>query len=229
MARRIPALGGRRGRAVRRRRPSFAARSATLPNSPRRRCAPAASSSSRATAAAADAQHIGGELGGRLNHERAPLAGVALTTDSSVLTALANDWGYERVFERKMRGLGRAGDVLIAISTSGRSPNILRAIAAAREQRLRVVGPHRQERRRNGSSVRFVPAPVGRRDATHSAAPHHRRAHHRRRDRVPLVPARYGQEQLLNGFFRPECDIYARIGRCRHSSREMGWGDAADN
>jgi D-sedoheptulose 7-phosphate isomerase len=89
---------------------------------------------------AADAQHIAGELVGRLNHDRAPLAAIALTTDSSVLTALANDWGYEGIFERQIRGLGRPGDVLIAISTSGRSPNILRAIAAAREQRLRVVG-----------------------------------------------------------------------------------------
>jgi D-sedoheptulose 7-phosphate isomerase len=89
---------------------------------------------------AADAQHIAGELVGRLNYDRAPVAAIALTTDSSVLTAVANDYGYESVFERQIRGLGRPGDVLIAISTSGRSPNILRAIAAAREQGLTVVG-----------------------------------------------------------------------------------------
>src|SRR5262252_2120091 len=89
---------------------------------------------------AADAQHIAGELVGRLNYDRAPVAAIALTTDSSVLTALANDYGYESVFERQIRGLGRPGDVLIAISTSGRSPNILRAIRAAREKGLTVVG-----------------------------------------------------------------------------------------
>ena len=89
---------------------------------------------------AADAQHIAGELVGRLNHDRAPIAAIALTTDSSVLTAIGNDYGYERVFERQILGLGRPGDVLIAISTSGRSPNILRAVAAARQQRLTVVG-----------------------------------------------------------------------------------------
>ena len=86
------------------------------------------------------AADIAGELLGRLNDDRAPVAAIALTTDSSVLTAVANDYGYESVFERQIRGFGRAGDVLIAISTSGRSPNILRAIASARQQRLNVVG-----------------------------------------------------------------------------------------
>ena len=89
---------------------------------------------------AGDAQHIAGEILSRLNYDRAPGAAIALTTDSSVLTAIANDYGYDRVFERQILGLGRAGDVLIAISTSGRSPNILRAIGAAREKRLAVVG-----------------------------------------------------------------------------------------
>jgi D-sedoheptulose 7-phosphate isomerase len=89
---------------------------------------------------AGDAQHIAGEMLSRLNYDRAPAAAIALTTDSSVLTAIANDYGYERVFERQILGLGRAGDVLIAISTSGRSPNILRAIGAARERGLAVVG-----------------------------------------------------------------------------------------
>ena len=89
---------------------------------------------------AGDAQHIAGEFVGRLNYDRAPAAALALTTDSSVLTAIGNDYGYERVFERQILGLGRRGDVLIAISTSGRSPNILRAIAAARQKELAVVG-----------------------------------------------------------------------------------------
>jgi D-sedoheptulose 7-phosphate isomerase len=89
---------------------------------------------------AADAQHIAGELVGRFNYDRPPAAALALTTDSSVVTAIANDYGYARVFERQILGLGRPGDVFIAISTSGRSPNILRAIAAARERGLTVVG-----------------------------------------------------------------------------------------
>lgn len=89
---------------------------------------------------AADAQHIAGEFIGRLNYEHAPAAAAALTTDTSVLTGVANDYGYDRVFERQILGLGHAGDVFIAISTSGRSPNILRAIDAARQKQLAVVG-----------------------------------------------------------------------------------------
>jgi D-sedoheptulose 7-phosphate isomerase len=89
---------------------------------------------------AADAQHIAGELLCRLHYDRAPIAAIALTTDSSVLTAIANDYSFEQVFERQVRGLGRAGDVLIAISTSGRSRNILRAIEAARDCGISVVG-----------------------------------------------------------------------------------------
>ena len=89
---------------------------------------------------AGDAQHIAGEFLSRLGCERAPIAALALTTDSSVITAIGNDYGFERIFERQIRGLGQEGDVLIAISTSGRSPNILRAIAAAREKGLKVIG-----------------------------------------------------------------------------------------
>ena len=89
---------------------------------------------------AGDAQHIAGELVGRFDHDRAPIAALALTTDSSVLTAIGNDYGYEEVFERQIRGLGNPGDVFIALSTSGRSRNILRAIEAARDKGLSVVG-----------------------------------------------------------------------------------------
>jgi D-sedoheptulose 7-phosphate isomerase len=89
---------------------------------------------------AADAQHLAGEFLSRLYYDRAPVAAVALTTDSSVLTAIGNDYGYEWVFARQIRGLGRKGDTFIAISTSGRSPNILRAIEAAREMGLTVIG-----------------------------------------------------------------------------------------
>jgi D-sedoheptulose 7-phosphate isomerase len=89
---------------------------------------------------AGDAQHLAGEMLSRLYYDRAPCAAIALTTDSSVLTAIGNDYGYDRVFERQILGLGCPGDVLIVISTSGRSPNILKAIGAAREKRLTVVG-----------------------------------------------------------------------------------------
>lgn len=88
---------------------------------------------------AGDAQHIAGEFISRLNYDRAPLAAVALTTDSSVLTAVGNDYGYEHVFERQVRGLGQPGDVLLAISTSGKSPSILAAMRAAREKGMKVL------------------------------------------------------------------------------------------
>ncbi len=89
---------------------------------------------------AGDAQHLAGEFLSRLYYDRAPVAAIALTTDTSVLTAIGNDYGYEHVFERQVRGLGRPGDVLIAISTSGRSPNILKALKAAREGNLVTIG-----------------------------------------------------------------------------------------
>lgn len=89
---------------------------------------------------AGDAQHIAAEFLCRMGYDRAPAAAVALTTDSSVITAIGNDYGFERVFERQILGLGREGDVFIAISTSGRSPNILLAIEAARKMGLKVIG-----------------------------------------------------------------------------------------
>jgi D-sedoheptulose 7-phosphate isomerase len=89
---------------------------------------------------AADAQHIAGELLSRFEKDRAPWPAIVLTTDSSVLTAIGNDYGYEQVFERQVRGLGAKGDVLIAISTSGRSPNVIRALNAARENGLVTIG-----------------------------------------------------------------------------------------
>jgi D-sedoheptulose 7-phosphate isomerase len=89
---------------------------------------------------AADAQHIAGEFLSRLNFDRNPLPAVALTTDSSVLTAVGNDYGFEKVFERQIRGLARKGDVFIAISTSGRSQNIIRALEAARAMEVKTVG-----------------------------------------------------------------------------------------
>ena len=89
---------------------------------------------------AADAQHWAGELVSRFNYDRPGLAAVALTTDSSNLTAIGNDYGYERVFSRQVEALGQPGDVLFALSTSGRSPNIVAALVAARARGLASVG-----------------------------------------------------------------------------------------
>ena len=88
---------------------------------------------------AADAQHFAAELVGRLEAERQGLAAIALTTDSSIMTAVANDYGYDTVFKRQVRALGQPGDVLLAISTSGKSPSIVEAIHAAHDNDLRVV------------------------------------------------------------------------------------------
>lgn len=82
---------------------------------------------------AADAQHLATELTVRYKRDRAPIAALALTTDSSTLTAAGNDLGFDQVFARQLRALGRKGDVAIAISTSGRSANVLEALKAARE------------------------------------------------------------------------------------------------
>jgi D-sedoheptulose 7-phosphate isomerase len=89
---------------------------------------------------AADAQHIAAEFVSRLQQDRLPLPAIALTTDTSILTAVANDYGYEKVFQRQIDALGRPGDVLIAISTSGNSPSILEALCAAKRKGLFCAG-----------------------------------------------------------------------------------------
>jgi D-sedoheptulose 7-phosphate isomerase len=88
---------------------------------------------------AADSQHFAAELLNRFERERAPLAAIALTTDTSTLTSIANDYDYNQVFSKQVYGLGRSGDVLLAISTSGNSPNVLAAMAVAHERGIRVV------------------------------------------------------------------------------------------
>jgi D-sedoheptulose 7-phosphate isomerase len=88
---------------------------------------------------AADAQHFAAELVNRFERERPPLAAVSLAADSSNLTSIANDYSYDEVFEKQLRALGRAGDVLLAISTSGNSPSVVNAVRAARELGLRTV------------------------------------------------------------------------------------------
>ncbi len=88
---------------------------------------------------AADAQHFSAELVGRFERERPELAAIALSTDSSILTAVGNDYGFEQIFARQVRALGQPGDVLLAITTSGSSPNVIEAVRAAQERDMLVV------------------------------------------------------------------------------------------
>jgi D-sedoheptulose 7-phosphate isomerase len=88
---------------------------------------------------AADAQHFIAELVGRFERDRLPLAGITLSADTSILTAVGNDYGFDAIFERQVTALGQPGDVLVAISTSGNSANVLRAIEAAHEREMSVI------------------------------------------------------------------------------------------
>jgi len=88
---------------------------------------------------AADAQHFAAELVNRFEMERPPLAAVALTTDSSILTSIGNDYEFVQIFSKQIQALGQPGDMLLAISTSGNSPNVLAAITAAHEREMRVI------------------------------------------------------------------------------------------
>lgn len=88
---------------------------------------------------AADAQHLAAELSGRFRLDRPPLNAEALTCNSSYLTAVSNDYGYDSIFERLLKGVGRAGDLLVAISTSGNSQNILRVCEAAQQMGIKVI------------------------------------------------------------------------------------------
>lgn len=89
---------------------------------------------------AADAQHLAAEFVTRLRFDRPGLAAIALTTDTSALTAISNDYHYEHVFSRQVEALGQANDIFIGISTSGKSPNILRALESAREKHMLTIG-----------------------------------------------------------------------------------------
>ena len=88
---------------------------------------------------AADAQHFIAELVGRFERDRLPLAGIALNTDTSIMTAVGNDYGFDAVFERQVSALGQPGDILVAISTSGNSSNVIRSIEAAHEREMSVI------------------------------------------------------------------------------------------
>lgn len=89
---------------------------------------------------AADAQHVAGEFVNRFLLDRPPLPAIALSTDTSVLTAIGNDFGFDQAFSKQVLALGRSGDVLLAISTSGNSVNVIKAIEAARERKMQVIG-----------------------------------------------------------------------------------------
>lgn len=89
---------------------------------------------------AADAQHIAGEFVSRFHYDRPGLAAIALTTDTSILTAIGNDYGYERLFSRQVQALGREGDVFVGISTSGNSANVIAAFEEAQKMKLTTIG-----------------------------------------------------------------------------------------
>ncbi|MFH1027250.1 MAG: D-sedoheptulose 7-phosphate isomerase [Pseudomonadota bacterium] len=89
---------------------------------------------------AADAQHFAAEIVGRFKLERAALPAIALSTDTSILTAIGNDYGFDCIFSRQVEALATAGDVVVGISTSGRSPNVLKALQLARERGCRTIG-----------------------------------------------------------------------------------------
>lgn len=89
---------------------------------------------------ASDSQHLAAEFVGRFRNNRRPLAAIALSTDTSVITCIANDFGYEEIFSRQIEALGHAGDVLVAISTSGNSQNVIRAVNVANKNALKTIG-----------------------------------------------------------------------------------------
>lgn len=117
---------------------------------------------------AGDAQHFAAELIGRFERERPELGAIALTTDSSILTAIANDYGFDEVFSKQVRGLGHAGDVLVAISTSGNSANVVAAVRAAQERGMSVVAL-------TGKGGGSIGAMLGEADV-HLCVPHERTA-----------------------------------------------------
>jgi D-sedoheptulose 7-phosphate isomerase len=110
---------------------------------------------------AADAQHLAAELVGRQNYDRAPAAGIALTVDTSVLTALGNDYGYEDVFARQVTALGQPGDMLFGLSTSGRSANVVAALAAGRRAGMTTVAFTGQDPRDMAAADHVLAVPAG--------------------------------------------------------------------
>ena len=133
---------------------------------------------------AADSQHLAAELVGRFRRSRRAFPSIALTTDTSVLTAIANDWSYDDVFKRQVEALCQSGDVLVGISTSGNSKNVCAALAKARELGAFTVAMTGQERRPNGSPGGCLPARSLHRSCAHPGRPYSLRAHSVRMDRT---------------------------------------------
>ena len=126
---------------------------------------------------AADAQHIAAEFVCRLVDDRPAMRAIALTTNTSILTAVANDYGFERLFARQIEALGQPGDVFIAISTSGNSPNILRALEQCRTMGIVTIGLTGKSRRQNASALRLLPAHAVRSHHVHPASASGPRTH----------------------------------------------------
>ena len=125
---------------------------------------------------AADAQHIAAEFVGRFIPDRIPLPALSLATDTSALTALGNDYGYNAVFSRQVQALGNAGDIAIGISTSGNSPNVLEAMDVARTKGLLTIGFTGRERRQDEWPHRCSLSRSKPDDATNSGDAHHLRS-----------------------------------------------------
>ncbi len=121
---------------------------------------------------AADAQHMAAELMGRFERERAALAAVALTTDTSILSAIGNDYGFDGVFARQIEGLGRPGDVALGISTSGGSVNVIAGAGSGAKPWIENDRAHRTRRRRGRTHRRYPRERAGRFDRAGAGGPH---------------------------------------------------------
>ena len=141
---------------------------------------------------AADAQHIAAELVGRFGFDRAPLAALALTTDTAALTAISNDYSFEQVFERQVRGLGRKGDVFIGLSTSGRSAQCYCSLEGRARTRAHRGWFHQLEGHGDAGALRPRPGRTVGRDGPDPAGSHDCRACHLRTGRARIVQAAAG-------------------------------------
>ncbi len=144
---------------------------------------------------AGDAQHFAAELVGRFEKERPPLAAIALTTDTSAITAISNDYSYEQIFAKQVAALGQKGDVLIAISTSGNSPNVLAAMEIAQQKKLHIIAFTGKD----GGKIREFLSQFSAETYIELRAAHHRTAHIQETHLVSLHCLCAGIDQTLFG------------------------------